>query len=73
MKLKELNISEREFSGWSVLRGESIFITGGSGFIGSALLYSLVESNKKQIIPFKCLLRLGHKRKRPVLMYKELG
>jgi UDP-glucuronate decarboxylase len=48
MNLQELNISEREFSGWSELEGESIFITGGSGFIGSALLYSLVESNKKK-------------------------
>jgi UDP-glucuronate decarboxylase len=53
MNLKELNISEREFSGWSVLRGESIFITGGSGFIGSALLYSLVESNKKRDLNIK--------------------
>ena len=47
MNSQELNISEREFSGWSELTGESIFITGGSGFIGSALLYSLIESNKK--------------------------
>jgi dTDP-glucose 4,6-dehydratase/UDP-glucose 4-epimerase len=47
MNLEELNISDREFSGWSDLSGESIFITGGSGFIGSALLYSLIESNKK--------------------------
>jgi len=47
MNLEKLNISEREFSGWSELSGESIFITGGSGFIGSALLYSLIESNKK--------------------------
>ena len=47
MNLEELNISEREFSGWSELSGESIFITGGSGFFGSALLYSLIESNKR--------------------------
>ena len=47
MNLQELNISEREFSGWSELKGESIFVTGGSGFIGSALLYSLIESNKR--------------------------
>jgi len=48
MNLHELNISKREFSGWSELSGESIFITGGSGFIGSALLYSLIESNKSK-------------------------
>jgi UDP-glucuronate decarboxylase len=47
MNLEELNISEREFSAWTGLRGESIFITGGSGFIGSALLYSLIESDKR--------------------------
>lgn len=47
MTSKKLAISEREFSSWLELRGESIFITGGSGFFGSALLYSLLESNKK--------------------------
>ena len=47
MNSEELNISKREFSGWSELVGESIFITGGSGFIGLALLHSLIESNKK--------------------------
>jgi len=48
MKSEELNISEREFSGWSEFSGESIFVTGGSGFFGSALLNSLLDSNKKR-------------------------
>ena len=53
MNSEELSISEREFSGWSELVGESIFITGGSGFIGSALLYSLIESNKRSNLNIK--------------------
>jgi len=48
MNLDELNISQREFSSWSELSGQSIFVTGGSGFFGSALLNSLLESNKKR-------------------------
>ena len=47
MNSEELNISEREFSGWSEFSGESIFVTGGSGFFGLALLNSLLVSNKK--------------------------
>jgi UDP-glucuronate decarboxylase len=45
---KKLNYSKREFSEWSEFEGESIFLTGGSGFFGSAFLYSLLESNKKR-------------------------
>jgi UDP-glucuronate decarboxylase len=45
---EKLSIFKREFSGWSDLIGETIFMTGGSGFFGSALLYSLIESNNKQ-------------------------
>ena len=48
MNSEELNISEREFSGWSEFSGESIFVTGGSGFFGLALLNSLLDSNEKR-------------------------
>ena len=45
--LSKLSISEREFCSWSELDGETIFITGGSGFFGTALLYSLMEAKIK--------------------------
>ena len=44
--ISKLSISEREFCSWSELDGETIFITGGSGFFGTALLYSLLEAKK---------------------------
>ena len=37
---RQLEIAERESLSWTSLAGESIFITGGSGFFGTALLYS---------------------------------
>jgi dTDP-glucose 4,6-dehydratase/UDP-glucose 4-epimerase len=39
----ELDILARELSAWSELDGESIFITGGTGFFGSSFLYSLLK------------------------------
>jgi UDP-glucuronate decarboxylase len=47
MTSKKLAISEREFTSWLELRNESIFITGGSGFFGLTMLYSLLDSYKK--------------------------
>ena len=45
--ISKLSIYEREFCSWSELDGENIFITGGSGFFGTALLYSLMEAKIK--------------------------
>ena len=45
--ISKLSISERESYAWSELDGENIFITGGSGFFGTALLYSLIEAKIK--------------------------
>jgi len=45
--ISKLSISEREFCSWSELDSENIFITGGSGFFGTALLYSLIEAKIK--------------------------
>lgn len=33
---------------WDALRGQSIFITGGTGFVGSAMLEALLQSNRDQ-------------------------
>ena len=43
----KLSISERECHSWSEFEGETIFLTGGSGFFGTALLYSLLNAKKK--------------------------
>ena len=45
--ISKLSISERESYAWSELDGENIFITGGTGFFGTALLYSLMEAKIK--------------------------
>ena len=58
MKLGELNFSSKEAYAWSILDGDSIFMTGGTGFFGTALLYSLlkVKSQKKVNINILCLV-----------------
>ncbi len=40
----KLSLVGRECRAWSELDGESFFITGGTGFFGAALLYSLLEA-----------------------------
>lgn len=59
MKLGELNSSSKEIYAWSILDGESIFMTGGTGFFGTALLYSLlnVKSQNKVNINITILTR----------------
>lgn len=44
--INNLSIQKRESNAWSELNGNSIFITGGTGFFGSALLYSLLLSKE---------------------------
>jgi UDP-glucuronate decarboxylase len=41
------SIIERESSAWSMLDGEIIFMTGGTGFFGVSMLYSLFSAKKK--------------------------
>ena len=50
---RQLEIAERESLSWTSLAGESIFITGGSGFFGTALLYSFLEANRKKELNIK--------------------
>jgi nucleoside-diphosphate-sugar epimerase len=59
MKLGELNFSSKKAYAWSILDGDSIFMTGGTGFFGTALLYSLlkVKSQKKVNINITILTR----------------
>jgi len=51
--IRKLSISERESYAWSKLDGENIFITGGTGFFGTALLYSLMEAKIKHDLNIK--------------------
>ncbi|MBT5399277.1 NAD(P)-dependent oxidoreductase [bacterium] len=43
----KLSVIKREVSAWSELDGETIFITGGTGFFGTSLLYSLLEAKQQ--------------------------
>jgi len=50
MKLEQLNHTDREVYAWSMLDGEDIFMTGGTGFFGTALLYSLLQAKLQKKI-----------------------
>jgi UDP-glucuronate decarboxylase len=51
-----LTTADREMAEWSELNGESIFITGGTGFFGTSLLYSLLRVRKTQPLDIKITL-----------------
>jgi dTDP-glucose 4,6-dehydratase len=44
-----------EISSWLTLKGQSIFITGGTGFIGKWLLATLLDADQK--LSLDCRIR----------------
>ena len=74
MQLSKLSHDEREVYSWSILDGETIFITGGTGFFGTSLLYSLlrVKSLKEINIQITILTRdiISFSKEHP-LLYKS--
>jgi len=48
MQFSKLNHVDREVYAWSILDGETIFMTGGTGFFGTSLLYSLLQSKSQE-------------------------
>ena len=48
MQLSKLNYDDRETYAWSMLDRETIFMTGGTGFFGTSLLYSLFNAKKNR-------------------------
>jgi UDP-glucuronate decarboxylase len=50
MQFSEFNHLDREAYAWSILNGETIFMTGGTGFFGTALLYSLLQAKSQEKI-----------------------
>src|ERR1017187_9966479 len=39
---------------WAEMRGERIFVTGGTGFVGSWLLESLLWANRRMSLGIRC-------------------
>ena len=75
MKLGDLKISDRENITWACFEGDSIFMTGGTGFFGSAMLYSLLKVNTHNKININVTLLtrdiLSFKTKHPTLFESE--
>jgi dTDP-glucose 4,6-dehydratase/UDP-glucose 4-epimerase len=50
MQFSKLNHVDREVYAWLILDGETIFMTGGTGFFGTTLLYSLLQAKLEEEI-----------------------
>lgn len=58
---------------WKMLRGKSVFVTGGTGLIGSMLVRSLCYVNKKKKLDMKVMILVRNLEKAKQQFQKELS
>ena len=75
MNFNNLNHIDREAYAWSLLNGHDIFMTGGTGFFGTSLLYSLLQVKSTRVININITILtrniLSFKKKHPVLYQSD--